>query len=144
MPIKTLKQICHLFVIIDGEDSNELFVLQFEVGSVYFAPRDLNLLIIDPHSVFPENLEWTIGPKSRTCLKLALMCHFSMVQGVLLLRHTSKTLFEKKAMKSLAEAELLIMLSSGRIMSLCLQMHFFIKQKTHSMQLAYFSTFSSV
>ena len=49
------------------------------------------------------------------------MCHFSIVQGVLLLRQMSKTLFEKKVMNSLAEAELLMMLSSGRMMSLCLQ-----------------------
>ena len=33
----------------------------------------------------------------------------------------SKTLLEKKVMNSLAEAELLMMLSSGRMMSLCLQ-----------------------
>ena len=33
----------------------------------------------------------------------------------------SKTRFEKKAMKSLAVAELLMMLSSGRMISLCLK-----------------------
>ena len=56
-----------------------------------------------------------------TCLRLAFICHFSKVQGVLLLRQMSKTRFEKKAMKSLAVAELLMMLSSGRMISLCLK-----------------------
>ena len=56
-----------------------------------------------------------------TYLKLDFMCHFSIDQGVLPLRQMSKTLLEKKVMNSLAEAELLMMLSSGRMMSLCLQ-----------------------
>ena len=56
-----------------------------------------------------------------TYLRLAFICHFSIVQGVLLLRQMSKTRFEKKAMKSLAVAELLMMLSSGRMISLCLK-----------------------
>ena len=54
-------------------------------------------------------------------LKLAFICHFSIDQGVLPLRQMSKTLLEKKVINSLAEAELLMMLSSGRMMSLCLQ-----------------------
>ena len=56
-----------------------------------------------------------------TYLKLDFMCHFSIDQGVLPLRQMSKTLLEKKVMNSLAEVELLMMLSSGRMISLCLQ-----------------------
>ena len=77
-----------------------------------------------------------------TYLRLAFICHFSIVQGVLLLRQMSKTRFEKKAMKSLAVAELLMMLSSGRMISLCLKKKqirdsIFVKE-------TYFSTYSSV
>lgn len=114
-------------MVVDGKDGNKLFVLEIQVGSIDFSPRNLNLLISDPHFMFPAKLAFmeicTFNQdiSSSTCLKLAFMCHFSMVQGVLLLRQMSKTLFEKKVMNSLADAELLMMLSSGRIMSLCLQ-----------------------
>ena len=132
-------------MVVDGQDSNELFVLQAQVRSIDFTPRDLNLFISDPHFVFPAYLGW-IFPHifCQTCLKLAFMCHFSIVQGVLLLIQMSKTLFEKKVMNSLAEAELLIMLSSGRMMSLCLHKCVSDRKKTKSLQQTYFSTFSSV
>ena len=114
-------------MVVDGKGSNELLVFKVQVGPIDFTTRDLNLLISYPHFMFPAKLMIDICSFNFwTCLKLAFMCHFSMVQGVLLLRQMSKTLFEKKVMNSLAEAELLMMLSSGRMMSLCLQKSFHV------------------
>ena len=135
-------------MVVDGKNGNELLVLEIQIRSIDFAPRDLNLLITDPHFMFPAKLGMEICTFNQdlsfcTCLRLAFMCHFSMVQGVLLLRQMSKTLFEKKVMNSLAEAELLMMLSSGRMMSLCLKKVWRHKHD-NSLQMTYFSTFSSV
>merc|ERR1719278_1458489 len=43
-----------LFVIVDGKDGNEFFVLNTQVRSIDFTPRDLYLLFTDPYSVFPQ------------------------------------------------------------------------------------------
>ena len=43
-------------MIVDGKDGNEFFVLNTQVRSIDFTPRDLYLLFTDPYSVFPTNL----------------------------------------------------------------------------------------
>lgn len=41
-------------MIVDGKDGNEFFVLNTQVRSIDFTPRDLYLLFTDPYSVFPD------------------------------------------------------------------------------------------
>ena len=41
-------------MIVDGKDGNEFFVLEAQIGSIDFTPRDLYLLFTDPYSVFPD------------------------------------------------------------------------------------------
>ena len=50
----------NLLEIVDVEDGNKLFVLKTQVGSfdgTKFFPRYFNLILLDPHFVFPGQSE---------------------------------------------------------------------------------------